>query len=305
MRYIIRRLLLALPVMLAVSLVVFGMLQVAPGDPASTLAGEDATQQDIESLRAKFGLDKPLHVQYGIWLGRVLRGDLGRSIVTRQPVMTEILARIKPTAQLATAAMILATVAGMVVGIVSAVYRYSLLDHVTMVLSLLGVSTPIFWLGLMLIFFFAVQLRWLPTGGGGSLKALVLPAGALGAASAAIIARMVRSSLLEVIHQDYTRTARAKGLNERTVLLRHALKNALIPVVTVIGLQYGYLLGGTVVTETVFSRPGLGRLLVESIKSRDFPVVQGTIMMLAGSFVVANLLVDLLYAYLDPRIRYE
>jgi peptide/nickel transport system permease protein len=179
------------------------------------------------------------------------------------------------------------------------------LDHITMVFALLGVSTPIFWLGLMLIFFFAVELRWFPTGGASSGRALVLPALALGAASTAIIARMTRSSLLEVIRQDYIRTAWAKGLGERTVLLRHALKNALIPVVTVIGLQYGYLLGGAVITETVFSRPGLGRLLVDSIKARDFPVVQGTIMMLAVSFVIVNLLVDLLYVYLDPRIRYD
>ena len=203
--------------MLAVSLVVFAMLQIAPGDAASTLAGEDATQEDIANIRAKFGLDKPLHVQYGIWLGRMLQGDLGRSIVTRQPVMDEIRSRVALTAELAIAAMILATLFGMVIGIISAVRQYSLLDHATMVLSLLGVSTPIFWLGLMLIFFFSVRLRWFPIGGGGSLKALVLPALTLGAASAAIIARMTRSSLLEVIRQDYVRTARAKGLNERVI----------------------------------------------------------------------------------------
>lgn len=304
-RYVIKRLLQIIPVMLAVSVLVFGMLQIAPGDPASTLAGEDASQEDIEAIRAKFGLDKPVYVQYGIWLGQALQGDLGRSIVTRRPVLTEIRSRVRPTAELATAAMIVATLIGMFIGVISAVRQYSTLDHVTMVLALLGVSTPIFWLGLMLIFFFAVELRWFPTGGAGNWRALVLPAIALGAASTAIIARMTRSSLLEVIRQDYIRTAWAKGLQQRTVLLRHALKNALIPVVTVIGLQYGYLLGGAVITETVFSRPGLGRLLVDSIKARDFPVVQGTIMMLAVSFVIVNLLVDLVYVYLDPRIRYE
>jgi peptide/nickel transport system permease protein len=304
-RYVIKRLLQIIPVMLAVSVLVFGMLQIAPGDPASTLAGEDASQEDIEAIRAKFGLDKPVYVQYGIWLGQALQGDLGRSIVTRRPVLTEVRSRVRPTAELATAAMIVATLIGMFIGIISAVRQYSMLDHVTMVLALLGVSTPIFWLGLMLIFFFAVELRWFPTGGASDWRALVLPAIALGAASTAIIARMTRSSLLEVIRQDYIRTAWAKGLQQRTVLLRHALKNALIPVVTVIGLQYGYLLGGAVITETVFSRPGLGRLLVDSIKARDFPVVQGTIMMLAVSFVIVNLLVDLVYVYLDPRIRYE
>lgn len=304
-RYIVRRLLYILPVMLGISLIVFAMLQIAPGDPASTLGGEDATQEDVEAIRHKFGLDKPLYIQYGIWLGHVLRGDLGRSIVTRRPVLTEIRSRVRPTAELATGAMILATLVGMFIGIISATRQYSMMDHVTMVVALLGVSTPIFWMGLMLIFFFSVRLRWFPTGGVGSLKALVLPTVALSAASTAIIARMTRSSLLEVIREDYVRTARAKGLTERVVLLRHALKNALIPVTTVIGLRFGYLLGGTVITETVFSRPGLGRLLVDAIKFRDFPVVQGTIMMLSASFIVVNLLVDILYVYLDPRIRYD
>lgn len=304
-RYVVKRLLYVVPIMLAVSIIVFGMLHVAPGDPALTMAGEDAAQEDVEAIRAKLGLDKPLYVQYGIWLIQVLQGDLGRSIVTRRPVTTEIRIRVRPTAELATAAMVLATLFGMVIGVVSATRRYSLLDHTSMVVVLLGVSTPIFWLGLMLIFLFSVRLRWFPTGGAGSFRSLVLPAFTLSAASAAIIARMTRSSMLEVIGQDYVRTARAKGLIERTVLLRHALKNALIPVVTVIGLRFGYLLGGAVVTETVFTRPGLGRLLIDSIKFRDFPMVQGIIMVLAASFVIVNLLVDLVYVYLDPRIRYE
>jgi len=304
-RYIIRRLLYVFPVMLAVSLLVFAILHVAPGDPAALLAGEDARPEDVATVRAKYGLDQPLYVQYGVWLGNVLRGDLGRSIVTRRPVLNEITSRLPSTVELAIASLLIAVIVGMAAGVISATRQYSLLDYATMVLALGGISVPIFWLGLMLIFIFAVELRWFPTGGTGSIRHLALPAITLGAASTAIIARMTRSSMLEVIRQDYIRTARAKGLRERAVILRHALKNALIPVVTVVGLQFGYLLGGAVLTETVFSRPGLGRLLVSSITSRDFPVVQGTLMLLAVSFVVVNLLVDLLYGYLDPRIRYE
>lgn len=304
-RYILRRLLHVVPVMLAISVIVFGMLQIAPGDSALVLAGVDASVEDIEAIRVKFGLDQPFYIQYGIWLRQVLKGDLGRSIVTRRPVLTEILSRVKPTAQLATAAMILATVVGMAIGIISATRQYSILDHSTMIMALLGVSTPTFWLGLMLILLFSVQLHWFPTGGVESLKALVLPAVTLSAPSTAIIARMTRSSLLEVIREDYIVTARAKGLPQRLVLFRHALRNALIPVITVIGVNYGYLLGGTVIIETVFYRPGLGRLLIDSIQFRDFPVVQGTVMILAAVFVVINLVVDVLYVYLDPRIRYD
>ncbi len=304
-RYIIRRVLYTIPVMLVVSFVVFGILHIAPGDPARLLAGEDARPEDVAIVRANYGLDQPLYIQYGVWLGNVLRGDFGRSIVTRRPVLDEVKARLPSTIELAFASLLIAIVAGMVAGVISATRQYSLLDHATMVLALLGISMPVFWLGIMLIFFFAVDLRWFPTGGTGTFQQLVLPSVTLGAASMAIIARMTRSSMLEVIRQDYIRTARAKGLAEQIVMLRHALKNALIPVVTVIGLQFGYLLAGAVLTETVFSRPGLGRLLVTSITSRDFPVVQGTLMMLSISFVLINLLVDVLYGYLDPRIRYD
>lgn len=304
-RYLLRRVIQVVPVMWVVTVLVFGILKIAPGDPALALAGEDATQADIQAVRVKYGLDQPVYVQYGRWLLRLLQGDLGQSIVTRRPVLTEIAFRVKPTAELAAVAMLLATLVGIVIGITSATNQYSLLDHLTMILALLGVSTPVFWLGLMLIFVFSVHLRWFPIGGADTPRALVLPAVALSAASIAVIARMTRSSLLEVIGEDYVRTARAKGLSERLILLRHALKNALIPVVTVVGLRFGYLLGGAVVTETVFSRPGLGRLLIDGIKFRDFPVVQGTVMILAFSFVILNLVVDLLYAFLDPRIRYE
>ena len=291
--------------MVVISVVVFSLLHLAPGDPALVLAGTDASQTDIQAIRVKLGLNRPLYVQYGLWAAQALHGDLGRSIITRRPVVAEIRSRLWPTAQLAVSAMLLATVFGIGIGILSAVYQYSLLDHMAMVVALLGVSLPIFWIGLMLIFIFAVQLRWFPTGGAGSARALVLPAIALGAASIAIIARMTRSSLLEVIRQDYTRTARAKGLAGRIVIFRHALRNAFIPIVTVMSLQFGYLLGGAVVTETVFSRPGLGRMLVDAIGARDFPIVQGGLMILGGCFVVMNVLVDVLYAYLDPRVRYD
>jgi len=304
-RVVVWRLLHIVPVMVAISVIVFALLHLAPGDPAFVLAGQDATQADLEAIRVKLGLDKPLYVQYGLWAAQVLRGDLGRSIITRRPVTTEIRTRVGPTAQLAVSAMVLASFAGIGIGIVSAVYQYSVLDHVTMVVALLGVSLPIFWVGLMLIFVFSVQLRWFPTGGAAGVRALVLPAIALGAASVALVARMTRSSVLEVIRKEYTRTARAKGLAGRVIIFRHALRNALIPIVTVIGLQFGYLLGGAVVTETVFSRPGLGRMLVDAIGARDFPVVQGGLMILGASFVAMNALVDLLYAYLDPRIRYD
>lgn len=302
-QHVLRRLLILIPVMFAVSVLVFGILKISPGDPARILAGDDAKQADIEAIQRKYGLDQPFYVQYWRWVSNAAQGDLGRSIVTRRPVTTEIRSRIRPTAELAIAAIAVAIVVGTVVGVISATRHNSLIDYITMVLALMGASMPVFWLGLMMIFFFSVDLGWFPTGGAGNWKALVLPAIALGSSSTAIIARMTRSSMLDTIRQDYVRTARAKGLVERVILSRHMLKNALIPIVTVIGLQFGYLLGGTVVTETVFTRPGLGRLLIDGIRTRDFPVVQGTLMILAISFVVVNLIVDLLYLYLDPRIR--
>lgn len=304
-RYIVRRLLYAVPVMLVVSIIVFGILHIAPGDPATMLAGEDARPEDVAAIKAKYGLDQPLYVQYSVWLADVLHGDLGKSLVTRRAVLAEVTARMPATAELAIASLLVAVTVGMIVGVISATRQYSLMDHGIMIFALLGVSVPVFWLGLMLILLFSVELHWFPTGGAGTFMQLVLPALTLGASSTAIIARMTRSSMLEVVRQDYIRTARSKGLKERVVTIRHALKNALIPVVTVVGIEFGYLLGGAVITETVFARPGLGRLLVSSITSRDFPVVQGTLMLLAGSFVLVNLLVDIVYGYLDPRIRYE
>ena len=304
-RYILQRLAWSVPVLLGVSLIVFLILALAPGDTARALAGTDASESDIEALRKSLGLDQPLPIQYLHFLGRLVRFDLGRSAVTGRPVTREIADNIWPTVELAMAAMVLAVVLGMALGVLSAVYRGTLLDNLFMVLALFGVSMPIFWLGLMLMLLFAVELRWLPTTGIGGPEFLVLPAVTLCGGSLAIIARMTRSSMLEVLGEDYVRTARAKGLRERTVVLGHVLRNALIPTVTAISLQFGYLLAGTVLTETVFARPGLGRMLVDAINLRDVGLAQGGIMLLATSFVLINLVVDVLYVYLDPRIRYD
>jgi peptide/nickel transport system permease protein len=302
-RYIATRLVMVVPVMLAVSIIVFGMMQIAPGDPAQLLAGVDADAQDIAAIRDKYNLDQPFYVQYASWLGNVLQGDLGRSMTTRRAVSDEIASRFIPTSQLAVFATTLAILAGTSIGVLSAHRHNTLVDYVTMVLALIGASMPAFWLGLMLILFFAVRLQWLPTSRSGGLSAIVLPGLTLAASATAVIARMTRSSVLEVNKREYVRTARSKGLSEGGVLKRHILQNAMIPVLTVIGLQFGHLLGGTVVTETVFARPGLGRLLVDGIKTRDFPVVQGTLLVLAFAFVIVNLLVDISYSFLDPRIR--
>jgi peptide/nickel transport system permease protein len=303
-RYIVARLLWLVPVLLGVSLLVFGIMKMVPGDVAQVLVGTEGTAEDVENIRHTLGLDQPVYVQYGLFLTHLLQGDLGRSAVTRRPVAEEIASRIRPTAELGLTAFAIALVVGLATGIVSATRQYTLWDNLATLIALVGVSMPIFWLGLMLTLLFSVTLRWVPSSGAGTPAQLILPAIALGAASSAIIARQTRSGLLEVLNQDYVRTARAKGLVESAVVLRHALKNALIPTVTVVGLQVGYLLGGAVLTETVFARPGLGRLLVDSIASRDIAVVQATIMLLSVVFVLVNLIVDLLYVQLDPRIRY-
>ncbi len=304
-RYIITRLLWLAPVLLGVSLLVFSIMKLMPGDVARALVGTDGTAEDVAAMRRALGLDQPVHVQYLRFLGRLVRLDFGTSAVTKRPVLEEIVSRIPSTAELAGAALVVALVLGLTSGIISATMQYSIWDNLATLVSLIGISMPIFWLGLMLMMLFSVQLGWLPSTGAGTPAQLVLPALTLGSASTAIIARQTRSSLLEVLRQDYVRTARAKGLVGRAVLLRHALPNALIPTVTVVGLQVGYLLGGSVLTETVFARPGLVRLLVESIRSRDIAVVQATIMFLSVVFVLVNLIVDLLYIRLDPRIRYD
>jgi peptide/nickel transport system permease protein len=314
-RYVVRRLLLLVPVLLGVSVIIFMVLHLAPGDPAEIMLGSQATQADLERLRAELGLTEPLYVQYVHWLGLVARGDLGRSIWMKRPVLAEVLGRFKATLVLTGAALVLSTLGGLALGIASAVRPNSLLDRLSAVASLFGASMPVFWLGIVLMVIFALWLGWLPASGmfapygGGHLTDLLahlaLPAFTLAAASVTIIARLTRSTMLETLGQDYIRTARAKGVVERVVVLRHGLKNALIPIVTVVGVQAGYLLGGAVLTETVFAWPGVGTLMVQGILARDFPLVQGCVLVVALSFVVINLIVDLLYAWLDPRIRYE
>jgi len=302
---IVRRLLLLIPVLLGVSVVVFSIVHIIPGDPARIMAGVDATGEQIELIRKQLGLDKPIYVQYIFWMSKILTGDLGRSIITNEPVLPELIHRFSATLQLTLAGMILAVVIGVSVGVVSATKPYSLFDHLSMVGALFGVSMPIFWMGLMFIFIFSVTLGLFPSSGKDGIEHLVLPALVLGLASTGIIARMTRSSMLEVLSQDYVRTARAKGATEDDVVYRHALKNAMIPIVTIVGLQFGYLLSGAVLTETVFNWPGIGRLMVDSIFNRDFPMIQGAVLMVASSFVFVNLLTDLLCAYLDPRVKFE
>ncbi len=309
--YIVRRLLLAIPTLLGVTFLIFAVVRLQPGDPAIVIAGEAATKEQLESIRRALGLDKPFWAQYIIFMEDLLRGDLGRSIKTNDPVAPKVLERFRNTIELTLAAMLVATLIGLVAGIISSVRPYSFVDGVSMVGALFGVSMPVFWQGLMLMWVFALMLQqWIgwgfPATGRGTLLHLVLPAITLGTSSAAIIARMTRSTMLEVLRSEYIMTARAKGLQEWVVTYKHALKNALIPVLTVFGLQFGALLSGAVLTETVFAWPGVGRLIVEEgILTRDYPIVQGAILVVAVSFVLVNLLVDLLYAYIDPRIHYD
>jgi peptide/nickel transport system permease protein len=313
--YVIRRLLLALPVLFGVSLLVFGVLHLAPGDPAAIMLGAQATREDVERLRHDLGLDQPLPAQYARWLGHVLRGDLGRSIPLGREVLPEVLLRFKATLVLTAGALLIAILMGLPAGILSATRQYSWLDRLSMGVAVTGVSLPVFWTGIMLIIVFALGLRWLPSAGMTSpygktgvldlLWHLVLPAVTLGTASAAALARLTRSSVLEIIRQDYVRSARAKGLGEAVVVGRHVLGNAVNPIITVLGIQVGYLLGGAILTETVFSWPGLGSMMVRAIQARDYPLVQGGVLLIATTFVLVNLAVDLLYAVFDPRIRYE
>lgn len=304
-QYIMRRLLLTIPVVIGVSLIVFSLIRLLPGDPARALAGVNATPEYIQQVRDRYGLDDPIHVQYGNFMSGLVTGDLGVSTFSRRPVTTEIGERFPRTLTLASISLFIATVVGVSAGIVSATRRNSIFDNASMFVALVGVAAPVFWMALMLQLLFAVQLRWLPATGMGGVSHLILPSITLGMASAALMARITRSSMLDVLKQDFITTARSKGLAERVVIYKHALKNALIPVVTVLGLQFGILLGGAVLTETVFAWPGVGRLLVDAILRRDYPVVQGTVMLLALLFVIINLVVDVIYAFLDPRIHYQ
>ncbi|TVQ39103.1 MAG: ABC transporter permease [Spirochaetaceae bacterium] len=302
-RYILRRLFLLIPVMFGVSLVVFTIMFFTPGDPAKLMLGERAPEAEVAALRAQMGLDDPFPVQFGRFIYNAVRGDLGRSLVTRRPVFQELYARFPATLQLAAAGVLVAVVMGIPIGILSATRQYSAFDAASMGIALVGVSMPNFWQGMMMILLFSVTLGVFPSSGYGTIRHLVMPALTIGTSTAAIITRMTRSSMLEVVRQDYIRTARAKGLSESVVINRHALKNALIPIVTVIGLQFGYLLGGAVLTESIFSWPGVGRLMVDAIRQKDYPVVQGGVLLLALTFSVVNLGVDILYAYIDPRIK--
>jgi peptide/nickel transport system permease protein len=311
--YLLRRLLFMIPVLLGVSFIVFASIRWVPGGPAVAIAGELATPAMIERVERELGLDQPILVQYGNYLWRMLQGDMGRSIKSGVQVSDEIARRLPRTLALAATSLIVSAVIGIPIGIFSATKPNSWFDGGSMTIALLGVSMPIFWLGLMLMIFFAVLLpQWLglsgpvlPPTGTGTWKHFVMPTIALAANSMAIQARMTRACMLEVLRQDYIRTARSKGLVERLVIYKHALRNAWLPIVTILGLQFGTLLGGAVITETVFAWPGIGRLLVESIGFRDYPVIQGAILVITVGFVMTNLLVDMLYAYLDPRIQYN
>jgi ABC-type dipeptide/oligopeptide/nickel transport system permease component len=304
--YIAQRLVQAIPVLIGISILSFLMLHLVPGDPVQVFAGDKPlTPERAAELRHQYGLDRPLVVQYWDYASHALRGDLGLGLRSQKPVLESILQVLPGTVQLTAAALAIAATLGISLGIMAAVSHGTWFDTAIMAVAMLGISTPVFYSSLLLILLFSFTLTWLPATGQGGLERLIMPALALGLASAAVLARLVRSSMLEVLGQEYVVTARAKGLGPQLVVLRHALKNALIPAVTMLGLQLGALLGGAVVTETIFSRPGIGRLAVEGILSRDFPLVQGTVLFAATTYVVVNLLVDVSYAVIDPRIRYR
>ncbi|MBV7332409.1 ABC transporter permease [Chloroflexi bacterium TSY] len=305
-QYILRRLLFAIPVILGVSILVFSMLHLLPGDPAELMLGEMGnTPENIEQMRESLGLNDPLYVQYGRYLWGALQGDLGESIRTRKAVSWYIGRQIMSTVQLTVAGIGTAVIIGMALGMLAAVRQNSWLDNVSMFVALFGISVPNFWLGLLLIFVFSIWLGWVPVTGQGGLQGLILPAVALALPSMAVVARLTRSSMLEVLRQEYVTVAHAKGLNSRVVILRHVLKNALIPVITIVGLQFGSLLGGAVTIEIVFGRQGLGRILVDSVLAQDYPMVQGCVLLAAVVYVFVNLLVDVTYVWIDPRIRFE
>jgi peptide/nickel transport system permease protein len=302
--YLAKRLVASAVTLLGVSVIVFLMVRLLPGDPAQVLAGLLATEEDVARLRVDLGLNQPLYVQYGVFVGRLLHGNLGLSARTSQPVLAEIKPRLRSTLTLAVVSAALATLGGMTAGALAATRPYSRFDYLLSLATLFGVSMPTYWLGLMLIIVFAVHLNWLPAAGSEGAKSLILPALTLAAFSVALIARMTRASMLEVLGQEYVRTARAKGLGESLVVARHALRNAFVPILTVVGLQFGALLGGAVLTESVFGWPGMGLLLIESIFSRDYAMVQGIVLVFSTLFILTNLIVDLLYVVIDPRIRY-
>ncbi|BCS98047.1 peptide ABC transporter permease [Desulfoluna limicola] len=302
--YILRRCAMLIPVIFGVVFIVFVMMYVTPGDPARMVLGEQAPQVDVDNLRAEMGLDDPFLLQFGRYVyNAVVHADIGRSYITKRPVWNELMTAFPITLKLSALAMGIALLVGIPCGIVTAVRQYSIFDNIVTLFALIGISMPVFWLGLLLILLFTVKLAWLPPSGFDSIQAMIMPAVTLGLQSVAIITRMTRSSMLEVVRQDYIRTARSKGQKESVVIRKHALPNALVPVVTIAGIQFGILLGGAVLTEIIFSIPGLGRLMVSSIEMRDYPMVQGGVLFIALAFCLVNLGVDLLYAWLDPRIK--
>ena len=303
--FILRRVLLAIPTLLGVLVVAFLLLYVAPGDPVMAMVGERADEETIARLRRELRLDDPLYKQFGHYVGGIARGDLGRSYITNRPIQRDIRERFPKTLQLAGAAMLLAASIGITLGILSAWRPGGVIDRIGLGVAYLGVSFPVFWVGLLLILLFAVTLQWLPPSGAGGLKYLILPALALGMRSIAFLARMTRSAMLDALGSDFVRTARAKGLGERGVIARHALRNAAIPIITVLGLDFGSYLTGSILTETIFSWPGLGRYVVNAIARRDLPAIQGSVLFLSAVFVTVNLLTDLAYAKADPRVSYR
>jgi peptide/nickel transport system permease protein len=305
LRFLARRLVLTVPVLLGVATLVFSLIHLIPGDPAQTMLGDTAPQADVDELRQRLGLDRPLLEQYGSFLAGVARGDLGTSLRTGEPVLAQVAARVPATAELAGASMLVAVLAALPLGIAAAVWRGTVIDHGATAFALTGVSIPNFWLGPLLAIVFSIELGWLPVSGRGTLAHLVLPAISLGGALAAILARMTRATLLEELREPYVQAARGRGVSRARAVLRHAFRNSLIPVVTLLGLQFGAVLTGAVITETIFAWPGIGRLLVQSIGFRDYPLVQGCILFIAVTYVFVNLVTDLVYGVLDPRIRYE
>lgn len=303
-RYIIKRVFLVIPVLLGISLLIFTMLYFTPGDPAQLMLGMDASQEQIENLRKELGTDKPFWEQYGNYIWKIVtKGDLGTSYTTRRSVTTELVERFPKSLQLAFWSAVIATVTGILLGVISAVRQYSILDNISTMLGLVGLSMPNFWLGMILIIIFAVNLRWLPPSGVADWRGWVLPCITIGISNCAKVMRMTRSSMLEILRQDYIATARSKGLPEKTVIWRHAFRNALLPIITTVGMTFGGTMGGAIVTESVFSVPGVGKLMVDSINTLNYPMVQGGVLMLAAWFCLVNLGIDVIYAFVDPGIR--
>ncbi|MGI6188706.1 MAG: ABC transporter permease [Clostridiales bacterium] len=304
LKYIVKRIILMIPVLVFMTIVVFSIFYFAPGDPVSRIAGPNVTPEVYESIKRKYGLDQPYIVQYWRFMKSVIEGDLGISILQERPVIEMIKERMPVTLEIGFLGFLITFVIAVPAGVIAAVKKNTFVDYLCMSGSLLGIAIPTFWFGMLLMYFFSYKLRWFPISGYGTIKHLILPSFAIGLTNAAITARMVRSSMLEVLKQDYVRTARSKGLLEKIVIYRHALKNAMIPIITLMGLRLGWIIGGSVALEIIFSIPGIGRLMVDAILARDFPVVQGAMLVLTSSIIFANILADVLYAVVDPRIRY-